>query len=87
MVRRAAGPRSTATGSVLYSIEVDPAHRRRGLATVVLAELLDWAAARGATTAWLHVETDNPGAIALYERLGFITHHTTHYLAAPERHT
>ncbi|MBA3780593.1 MAG: GNAT family N-acetyltransferase [Nocardioides sp.] len=67
----------------LYSLEVDPAHRRRGLATVVLKELLDWAASRGATTAWLHVETDNPGAIALYERLGFVTHHTTRYLAAP----
>ncbi len=67
----------------VHSIEVDPAHRRRGLATVVLAELLDWAASRGATTAWLHVEIDNAGAIALYERLGFDTHHTTRYLAAP----
>ncbi len=68
----------------LHSIEVDPARRRRGLATVVLAELLDWAASHGATTAWLHVETDNPGAIALYERHGFVTHHTSRYLTAPE---
>lgn len=69
----------------IYSVEVDPAHRRRGLATTVLAELLDWGASSGATTAWLHVETDNTGAVALYERHGFVTHHTTHYLAAPHR--
>ena len=31
-------------------------------------------------TALLHVETDNPGAIALYERHGFVTHHTNRYL-------
>ena len=63
-------------------LEVDESHRRRGLATAVLAELLDWGASRGATTAMLHVETDNPGAIALYERHGFVTHHTNRYLVA-----
>ena len=57
-----------------------PDQRRRGLATGVLAELLDWGASRGARTALLHVETDNPGAIALYERHGFVTHHTNRYL-------
>ena len=59
---------------------VDPAHRRRGLGTAVLAEVLDWGASRGATTAMLHVETVNAGAIALYERHGFVTHHTNRYL-------
>lgn len=59
---------------------VDAAHRRRGLATAVLAEVLDWGASRGATTAMLHVETVNDGAIALYERHGFVTHHTNRYL-------
>ena len=67
----------------VYSIDVDASHRRLGLATVVVAELLDWAASRGATTAWLHVETGNDAAIARYERLGFATHHTTRYLVAP----
>ncbi len=67
---------------LVESVAVDPAHRRRGLATAVLADLLDWGASLGATTALLHVETVNDGAIALYERHGFITHHTNRYLTA-----
>lgn len=65
---------------LVESLQVDPSQRRRGLATAVLAEVLDWGASLGATTALLHVETDNPGAIALYERHGFVTHHTNRYL-------
>ena len=67
---------------LVESLVVDPAHRRRGLATAVLAEVLDWGASLGATTALLHVETDNAGAIALYEQHGFTTHHTNRYLVA-----
>ncbi|MBC2932976.1 N-acetyltransferase [Nocardioides sp. zg-1228] len=67
---------------LVESLAVDPAHRRRGLATAVLAEVLDWGASSGATTALLHVETDNEAAIALYERHGFVTHHTNRYLVA-----
>ncbi|UUZ60184.1 GNAT family N-acetyltransferase [Nocardioides sp. B-3] len=67
----------------LTHLVVDPAHRRQGLATRVLAELLDWGATRGATTARLHVETDNRAGMATYEPLGFVTHHTNRYLAAP----
>jgi GNAT superfamily N-acetyltransferase len=65
----------------IHGVLVDPERRRQGLATGVVAALLDWGAERGATTAWLHVETDNPGAIALYERLGLAVHHTYRYLA------
>lgn len=67
---------------LIESLTVDPAQRRRGLATAVLAEVLDWGASLGATTAMLHVETVNAGAIALYERHGFVTHHTNRYLVA-----
>ncbi len=67
---------------VLDAVAVDAGHRRRGLGTRVVAELLDWAASRGARTAVLQVETDNPGAVRLYERLGFVTHHTYRYLVA-----
>jgi N-acetylglutamate synthase len=67
----------------LHAVEVHPDHRRRGLATQVIVELLDWAAGLGATTAWLHVETHNAEAIALYEGLGFRTHHTARYLSSP----
>jgi N-acetylglutamate synthase len=67
---------------LVESLVVDAAERRRGLATAVLAEVLDWGASQGATTALLHVETANAGALALYERHGFVTHHTNRYLVA-----
>jgi ribosomal protein S18 acetylase RimI-like enzyme len=66
----------------LHSLVVDPAHRRQGLATRVIGLLLDRAAERGATTAWLHVETENEAAAALYRGLGFADHHEHRYLAA-----
>lgn len=65
----------------LHHLVVDPAHRRQGLGTAIVADLLDWGASLGASTAWLHVETDNHAGLAAYERLGFLTHHTNRYLA------
>lgn len=65
----------------MRSIEVAPAHRRQGLALQVIAALVDWAAEQGATTAYLQVLGDNAPALALYERLGFTTHHTYCYLS------
>ena len=56
------------------------------LIALVLAGLLDWAAARGATTAWLHVEVDNGPALGLYERAGFRTHHSLAYISGPATH-
>ncbi len=41
----------------------------------------------GASAAWLQVETDNEGARALYERLGFAPHHAYHHYRAPEGRT
>ena len=67
----------------VHGVHTDPARRRRGLAVAVMAELLDWAAADGATTAYLQVRADNPPALGLYERLGFVTHHAYRYLVAP----
>lgn len=64
----------------LHELSVEPGHRRRGLATLLLDALLEWGAEHGASTAWLHVETDNAPGIALYEGLGFTTHHTCRYL-------
>jgi ribosomal protein S18 acetylase RimI-like enzyme len=88
---------STADGRVLASgvaayaddwvgfrtIEVDPAERGRKLGLLVMAELLEWGAERGATTAYLQVIGDNARAFALYEGLGFVEHHRYRYLAAP----
>lgn len=67
----------------LHALAVEPEERRRGLALALMAELLDWGAAHGATTAWLHVEVDNAAARALYERLGFAVHHELRYRRAP----
>jgi GNAT superfamily N-acetyltransferase len=65
------------------TIEVVPAHRRQGLGLAVMDALLEWGAERGATTAYLQVLGQNAAAIALYERLGFTTHHAYRYLAEP----
>jgi ribosomal protein S18 acetylase RimI-like enzyme len=67
----------------ITDVWVSPDHRREGLGSVVMAALLEWAAERGAGTAYLQVRGDNPGGLALYGRLGFRTHHTYRYLAAP----
>lgn len=65
----------------VHGLVVEPEHRRRGLARAVMAALLEWGAEQGATTVWLHVETDNDPAIALYESMGLTVHHALRYLA------
>jgi ribosomal protein S18 acetylase RimI-like enzyme len=67
----------------VHALEVAPEHRRQGHAGAMMAGVLGWGAERGATTVWLHVETDNVPALALYDRLGFRVHHTNRYLVAP----
>ncbi|MDF9716417.1 GNAT family N-acetyltransferase [Nocardioides sp. ChNu-99] len=68
----------------LHDLAVEPAYRRAGRGTAVLAALVDELAALGATTLALHVLTTNAPALALYEGLGFVTHHTVTYLAPPD---
>ncbi|WP_217165048.1 GNAT family N-acetyltransferase [Streptomyces sp. AC512_CC834] len=65
------------------AVEVDPAQRRRGLATEVMAALARRALEEGASAAWLQVETDNAGARALYAGMGFTTHHAYHHYREP----
>jgi N-acetylglutamate synthase len=68
----------------ITDVWVSPDHRRQGLGVVVMAAMLDWAAERGATTAYLQVRGDNVPGLSLYDRLGFRRHHTYRYLAAPD---
>ncbi|NUV62334.1 GNAT family N-acetyltransferase [Streptomyces sp. CAI-85] len=65
------------------AVEVDPAQRRRGLATTVMAALARRALDEGASAAWLQVEADNAGARALYGRLGLAAHHAYHHYREP----
>jgi ribosomal protein S18 acetylase RimI-like enzyme len=87
---RAAG-RTIAIGRVaaagwagLTAIEVDPRHRRQGLASQLTGALAAAAAGRGVTGLYLQVEEENAGARALYRRLGFADHHRYHYRVASE---
>jgi ribosomal protein S18 acetylase RimI-like enzyme len=66
------------------SLEVHPDHRRQGLGLAVMAALVEWGAERGATTAYLQVLGENAPALALYDRIGFATHHGYRYLAERE---
>lgn len=66
------------------AVEVDPAQRRRGPATAVMAALARRALDEGASAAWLQVEDDNAGARELYDRMGFAAHHAYHHYRAPE---
>ncbi len=65
------------------AVEVDPALRRRGLATRVMAALARQALDEGASAAWLQVETDNAGARAMYAGMGFGAHHSYHHYRSP----
>ena len=65
----------------LASIWTHPDHRRRGLATAMMAALGNWAARQGARYAYLQVATVNESGIAAYRSLGFIQHHAYRYLA------
>lgn len=55
----------------IQTIAVDGTHRRLGIGTVLVEQLLGAARARGAAEVFLEVRADNPGAEALYARHGF----------------
>lgn len=57
----------------IANVAVHPNFRRRGIATVLLAELEVCAKQRGAEFVSLEVRASNAGAIALYESCGYET--------------
>jgi GNAT superfamily N-acetyltransferase len=69
---------------VVTAVTVDERHRRKGLATAVMAALGEWARARGARSCLLQVASSNGSALALYDRLGFTGHHRYHYRLGAE---
>lgn len=63
--------RAVADEAELLTLAVAPEARRCGLGARLLAQVLEAAAARGATALFLEVGTDNAAARALYARAGF----------------
>jgi GNAT superfamily N-acetyltransferase len=55
----------------VVQVGVVPLARRRGLAAALILDSLSRMRAAGDTQAWLTVNVNNPGAAALYRRLGF----------------
>ena len=55
----------------LYSLWLDPAARRQGLARPLVAAAVDWARDRQVRTVTLRVAADNDVARGVYESLGF----------------
>jgi N-acetylglutamate synthase len=68
----------------LTAVEVDPAHRRRGLARAITGALAAAAVQRGAASLYLQVEDGNSAARTLYRQAGFSDHHGYHYRVAPD---
>jgi ribosomal protein S18 acetylase RimI-like enzyme len=66
------------------AVEVDPALRRAGLATAVMAALWRWGGGRGATHGYLQVHSENEAAIGMYERQGYWVHHDYRYRIDPD---
>jgi GNAT superfamily N-acetyltransferase len=53
----------------------------RGLATLIVSELLAWGWQHGASHAYLQVNDDNVPALAVYRKFGFASVYTYHYRA------
>jgi RimJ/RimL family protein N-acetyltransferase len=60
---------------------VAASHRRQGVGTALLRAAVDWARESGVRKLELHVFPWNTGAVALYERFGFVQegYRTGHY--------
>jgi ribosomal-protein-alanine N-acetyltransferase len=58
----------------IMNVAVDPAARRQGVASAMMAELIDRVGGNGGgAQVTLEVRPSNDGAIALYERFGFLS--------------
>jgi len=56
---------------LIANVAVRPSERRRGIGRALTLAAMQHARARQADEIWLHVRDDNPGAILLYQGLGF----------------
>ena len=70
---------------LIANVAAHPDYRRRGIGRALTERVMKQARDRRASAIWLHVRDDNPGAIRLYEQLGFqeISRRTT-WQAGPD---
>jgi len=57
---------------LVANVATHPDYRRQGIAGHLTEAAIRRAQERHATSVWLHVRDDNPGAIQLYQNLGFV---------------
>lgn len=57
---------------LIANIAVHPEYRRRGIARLLTQRAMKYGWDKKASALWLHVRDDNPGAIGLYNELGFL---------------
>ena len=61
--------------SIVTRLFVNPSFRGKGLAKALMNNLLSAAVTEGATKVALQVDNENGAALALYQSMGFTTHH------------
>ncbi len=71
---------------LIANVATHPDYRRRGIGRALTERSMNQARDTNASAVWLHVREDNPGAIKLYEQLGFreVARRTAWY-ATPDR--
>jgi ribosomal protein S18 acetylase RimI-like enzyme len=71
---------------LIANVATHPEYRRHGIGRALTERTMVQARAKNASAVWLHVREDNPGAIRIYESLGFheIARRTAWY-SGPER--
>ncbi|NOT06254.1 MAG: GNAT family N-acetyltransferase [Anaerolineales bacterium] len=57
---------------LIANVAVHPEHRRKGIARILTERAIQHAHEKKIKNIWLHVRDDNPGAIELYSKLGFV---------------
>ncbi len=57
---------------LIANVATHPHYRRRGIGQTLTEMAMQRAREKGASALWLHVRADNPGAIKIYQRLGFL---------------
>lgn len=66
------GSQTVLDESDMMNIAVDPQYRRQGIAQALVEELVKCLARKESRCLTLEVRASNAGAIALYEKLGFV---------------